>query len=155
LGAYDLFLKNRKKLPMTSFYDSFSFQLDILLFFPEIFIATASISLLLYGVILGNRLAPYGSQTLGGFPSNSKIENSNMSVAMPQAHTIGQGDKENLVWLGSPISTIVSLCSLSLVLTSILVLNGPIAESVVFFQSFIVDEATFFLETSYSYRVFL
>jgi len=98
---------------------------DIFLLFPELFLSTAAICLLMYGV---THSALGHIESTRSNPSENKpavFKNEGIKLMM-----------SNVIWL----------CSLCVLLTGMLVINNPVDSALLFFHSLLIDDLTSFFK---------
>ena len=95
-------------------------EYDIFLLLPEIFLSITAICLLVYGVIIGS------------FETVSELDNESSKSSINSNHLI----MNNVVWL----------CILGLLLTVVILCNGPLESGLIFFNTLLIDDLTFFFK---------
>jgi len=111
---------------------------DIFLLFPEIFLSTASLCLLMYGATLiafSENDVPLDKYSADIYPTIKK----NASLAFFQKEKNESGKKRPLM-----MTNVIWLSILSIILTGFLLLNNPINIAYIFFHSLLIDDFTSF-----------
>jgi NADH:ubiquinone oxidoreductase subunit 2 (subunit N) len=112
----------------TSFFNLF--ENDFLAIFPELFLGSCSLLLLIYGVSLNNQKI----NTTENF--NSANDSSKQEILIENKIQSNPILVENIGWIGL----------YTLVLTLLLVLNNPLNNTIFFYNSLILDDFTFFFK---------
>jgi len=112
----------------TSFFNLF--ENDFLAIFPELFLGSCSLILLIYGVSLNNQKI----NTTENF--NSANDSSKQEILIENKTQSNPILVENIGWIGL----------YTLVLTLLLVINNPLNNTIFFYNSLILDDFTFFFK---------